>query len=383
MKTRKHKIQIWPLAGIILLVLALVLQTSLSSKVSAAQITSRKLTLSSSTPSASATWTFTFSTPGTTALNGIAIQICTTASSGCTAPGTGGNWDRSSAAFASLTYNGAAQGGWAIDNSTSPCDGGTYLCIKNNSSANATANPIEVTFSTVANPDTTNTSFYGRITTYTGDDFTGALDSGVVAASTSTAIVLTGYMPESLVFCTGGTVSTTAGLPDCTTATAGGITLPDFSPTTTSTGTSQMAASTNAGSGYVITVTGPTLTSGGNTITAIGGTAEASIPAKVGGQFGLNLVANAGASNYAAVGADVAASPNGTNLRGQPTAPYATADQFAFQAATAQQVAASDNTAAGPTDAQIFTVTYIVNVPGSQPAGTYTSTLTYICTPTF
>jgi hypothetical protein len=383
MKKRKNQIQLWPLAGIILLLLALVLQTSLSSKVSAAPLTSRKLTLSDSTPSASTTWTFTFSAPGTTALNGIAFQICTTASSACTAPGTGGNWDRSSASLTSLTYNGSAQAGWALDSTTAPCNAATYLCIKNNSSATATANPIVVTFSTVANPDTTNTSFYARITTYTGDDFTGTLDSGVVAASTSTAIVLTGYMPESLVFCTGATVSTTSGLPDCSTATAGGITLPDFSPTTTSTATSQMAASTNAGSGYVITVTGPTLTSGGNTIGAIGGTAEASIPAKVGGQFGLNLVANAGGLNYAALGSDVAAAPNGTNLRGQPSVPFGTADQFAFQAATAQQVAASDNSSAGPTDAQIFTVSYIVNVPGSQAAGTYTSTLTYICTPTF
>ena len=346
---------------------------------SAAQLTSRKLTLGSSTPSASTTWTFTFSSPGTTALNGIAIQMCTTASGSCTTPGTGGNWDRTGAAYSTLTYNGSSQAGWALDTTTAPCNGTQYLCIKNNSSATATANAIEVTFTTVTNPDTTNTSFYGRINTYSGDDFTGAVDNGVVAASTSTAIVLTGYMPESLIFCTGETVGLNAGLPDCSTATAGGISLPDFSPSTVSSATSEMAASTNGSSGYVITVYGPTLTSGGNTISAIGNTAEASQPGKIGGQFGLNLKDNATPD----FGAEVTPSTNGTNYKGQATAPFATADNYAFSANTTQQVAASDNGGAGPSDAQRYDVTYIVNVSGAQAAGTYTSTLTYVCTPTF
>jgi len=56
-------------------------------------------------------------------------------------------------------------------------------------------------------------------------------------------------------------------------------------------------------------------------------------------------------------------------------------DNFKF--ASGDPVADSANGGLGPTDAQIFTVTYIVNVTGSQPAGTYTATFTYICTPTF
>ena len=32
---------------------------------------------------------------------------------------------------------------------------------------------------------------------------------------------------------------------------------------------------------------------------------------------------------------------------------------------------------------QIFTVAYMANVSGSQPAGTYATTLTYVCTATF
>ena len=65
---------------------------------------------------------------------------------------------------------------------------------------------------------------------------------------------------------------------------------------------------------------------------------------------------------------------------------YGTVDNFAFQ--NGDVVANSGYTAGGPgspvaSDSQIYTASYIVNVPGSQAAGTYTTTLTYICTPTF
>ncbi len=195
-------------------------------------------------------------------------------------------------------------------------------------------------------------------------------------------------MPESLVFCTGEQVGLTVGVPDCATATAGTITFNQlFTPVDTAIAESQMAASTNAGSGYIITVNGATLTSGGNTITAMG-TAAASV--KNISQFGMNLKANtaAAASGFPGtvapyISADVAPAANltGVNYRGQPKAGYNTADTFKFT--SGDTVAASDFTAPGGTDSQIFTASYIVNVPGSQPAGSYTTTLTYICTPTF
>jgi hypothetical protein len=186
-------------------------------------------------------------------------------------------------------------------------------------------------------------------------------------------------MPESLVFCTGATVTTTASVPDCATATSGNISFNQlFSPTDTATATSQMAASTNAGFGYNITVAGPTLTSGANTVTAMSAAA-----AGVRGlsQFGLNLKANTTTTSTPAVGTEVAAASNGTNYKGQAAAGYNTADTFKF--VSGDSVANSSFGGAGGSDAQIFTASYMVNVPGSQPAGTYTTTLTYICTPTF
>ncbi len=367
------KLGLLALAAVYLLVISLTLLPT--RQASAAALTTRKLTLGSSLISTATTWTFTFSAPGTTALNGISFQICTTATGSCTTPGSGASWSNSGATYSTLTYNGSSQGGWTLDNAGA--GGAQYLAIKNNSSATSTANPIVVTFNSVTNPDTTNTTFYARIKTFTGDDFTSQLDTGVVAASTAQAITLSGYMPESLVFCTGGAISTTGGgIPDCSTATSGSLTFPDFSPTATSYVTSQMAASTNADSGYAITYSGATLTSGGNTILAMSSPTTSNIGFS---QFGVNLKDNATPN----VGANLSAASGAATLQGLPTTDYNTADTFKFTA-SGDNIANSDfDGTAGPSDGQIYTVSYIVNVNGAQPVGTYTTTLTYICTPTF
>jgi hypothetical protein len=244
----------------------------------------------------------------------------------------------------------------------------------------------------IQNPSTANQTFFVRISTFASANATGSpTDTGTVAASTTTQIQLSGTMPESLVFCTGLTIGTTAGVPDCTLAGTGVVPFNQlFSPTDTAIAESQMAASTNAGSGYAITVNGPTLTSGSNTITALG-TPTASL--KGVSQFGMNLMANTSSAAISFPGtvspyisSDVVVPSNGTNFRGEPQTGYNTADTFTFN--NNAVVADSGYTAGGPgpavaTDAQIFTASYIVNVPGSQAAGTYTTTLTYICTPTF
>jgi len=275
---------------------------------------------------------------------------------------------------ATLGSNTGAISGLSLVNTT---NGAPYLT---RAAASVTPGSVTIRLDSVTNPTAANTTFFVRISTFATTNATGGTtDTGVVTASTANPIVLTGIMPESLIFCTGGTVVTTGGVPDCTTATSGSISFnQEFSPTNTATATSQMAASTNASSGYAITVNGPTLTSGANTIA---GMAVAGVGVRSTAQFGLNLKANTTTTSTPAVGTEVAPAPNGTNLRGQASTGYNTVDQFKF--VTGDNVAKSDNVAPGPTDAQIFTVSYIVNVPGSQTAGTYTTTLTYICTPTF
>jgi hypothetical protein len=284
-------------------------------------------------------------------------------------------------------------------------------------------------FNGIVPPTNANETFFVRISTYSGTDgATGPVDSGVVAASTATPIEITGTMPESLVFCTGRTVPVipTTTVPDCASATAGTVGFDKlFSPTDTAATTSQMAASTNATYGYVITVNGSTLTSGSNTIAGMVGGAGAPLPSTRGtAQFGMNLVANtttvasgfganaldltpdpnncqttptnAGCAAWLATdnyadSSNIATASNGTGYRGQPLLGYRTVDQFRFQNGNAVANSLEDdadpstvgNSAQGGTDGQIYTVSYIANVPGNLPAGTYSTTLTYICTPTF
>lgn len=311
---------------------------------------------------------FAFTLPTAGTVGSIKLQYCTLAAGTCTTP-TGLN-----TIGATLDAQTGATG-FTINNTT---NGEPYLTRV----AAATTASLAVTYTlgSVTNPTTTNQSFYVRISTYATTDTTlSSTDSGNVVASTATPIDLTGIMPESLVFCTGGTVGTTSGVPDCATATGGAVSFDRlFSATDTATATSQMAASTNAGFGYAITVNGVTLTSGTNTISAMS-TSTTSV--KGVSQFGMNLKANTAASSNPAVGIEAAPTANGTNYKGQAKLGYDSVDNFKFL--TADIVAASDNGGAGGTDAQIFTKSYIVNVPGSQPAGTYTTTLTYIATPTF
>jgi hypothetical protein len=339
-----------------LFVVSIITSVLLPAQVFAAQLAARKLTLGTSAGNTATTWTFSFQPAATTALNGMTFQVCDSPSGTCNIPG---GWTNAGSAFSSLTYNGSNQTGWALDNAAG------FLRIKNNLSTQATASPIVATFNSVTNPNTTNASFYVRINTYTGDDYTGALDAGVVAASTSQQITLTGTMDESLVFCVGTSITGQ----NCGTISGNSINFGTFSPTVTSAATSVMAASSNSSSGYVITVNGSSLTCGACAGTpSIAALASQTASATNTGQFGLNLKDNLTPN----VGAEV----SGTGVAAATTN-YSTANQYRF--GTGEPVAS----AAGATNANTFTVSYIVNVPGNQPAGVYATALTYIATATY
>jgi hypothetical protein len=379
---------------------ALITQALPPRSASAAQITVRSLTLQAGTvdtngdgipdggslAGGNVRHRFVFTVPSTsTNIGSIRFLYCTTAApvSGgvqCNAPG---GMNAGSATMGDETGSGAT--GFSVSSAAA-----NEVVLSRATAANPTSGGLNYRLDGIVNPTAVNTTFFVRISTYTSTDGTGtAVDTGSVAASTTYPIEIEGTMPESLVFCTGRTVSTTVSVPDCTTATPGDIEFDQlFSPTDTATATSQMAASTNAGAGYAITVNGPTLTSGSNTIAPMANTETGvSVPLVLGtSQFGLNLVANTTTFNNATpvatfLGLDVAPVSNTTNYRANPADDYD--DDDAFKYWSSDIVARSDDGAPGGTDAQIYTVSYVVNVPGSQPAGTYTTTLTYICTPTF
>jgi hypothetical protein len=341
----------------------------------AAQITTRSLTLQAgitdggSKPGGVVNHLFNFTLPSNTTVGSIQFQYCTLAAGTCTMP-TG------LVTTSAVLNNQSGVTGFTMVNTT---NGSPYLTRSTAVITGGTG--VSYQLNSITNPTSVNgETFYVRISSFASANATGgATDTGTVAAATSRGINLSGTMPESLVFCAGATVSTTSGVPDCSTVTTGAVAFGQlFSPTDTATATSQMAASTNAGAGYAITVNGPTLTSGANTVSPM---AAAALGAHGLSQFGINLKQNTTLTSTVAVGTEIATPSNGTNYRGQAVTGYNTVDNFKF--ATGNVVADSASGGAGGSDAQIFTASYIVNVPGSQPAGTYTTTLTYICTPTF
>jgi hypothetical protein len=359
----------------------------LPSNASAAQITSRSLTLQDgasdggSKPGGTVKHKFDFTVPTNGTLGSIKFEYCLIASGTCTTPAG------LSTTGATLT-NQSGLTGFTLVNTT---NGAPYL-TRTAASTGATNTVVSYQLSLVVNPDNTNCfggttpqsnncPFYVRISTYASTDTTGSsTDTGTVAASTATQISLSGYMPESLIFCTGGAISTTASIPDCSTATSGSISFNQlFSPSDTATAVSQMAASTNGNTGYTITYSGATLTSGGNTVSPM---SAATTGVRGTSQFGLNLKANTTTTSTPAVGANVNPAANGTNYKGQALTGYSTVDTFKFTT-SGDSVANSAFSGAGPTDSQIYTVTYIVNANGAQAVGTYTTTLTYVCTATF
>ena len=118
-----------------------------------------------------------------------------------------------------------------------------------------------------------------------------------------------------------------------------------------------LIASTNSGSGYNITVDGNTLTSGANTITAIGATNTA--PATGTEQYGLRMAATGGS--------------------GTVSAPYAASGFALDTAAFPDEVAYCAGASADTT----YSVRYVANIAGITEAGSYTSTLTYVATGNF
>lgn len=365
----------------VIIISALISSVLPAGRAVAGQITPRKLTLQAvgavggSTPGGVVNHDFQFSVPSATAVQSIKFTYCTKArDTSCVAPT---NMDATTATVGTLS----GISGWTMGAKTA------NSVVITNASAVSVAGADEVQLLSVKNTTDANTAFYVDIATFTSNDATtGQIDEGWVAAATANQIQLSGTMPESLIFCTGDTINAPGGIPDCSSATNAIVDFNQlFSPTATATATSKMAASTNASGGYVITYTGPTLTSGGtNTITPMDNSG-ASEQSTIGiSQFGMNLAVNTGSeyTNAPAVGSAITPASNGTNLRAQAITNYDTAGNFKFTT-SGDSVANSASGGASGSDMQLYTVSYMVNVNGAQTAGTYTTTLTYICTPTF
>ena len=126
-----------------------------------------------------------------------------------------------------------------------------------------------------------------------------------------------------------------------------------------------MLVSSNAQSGYNVSLVGTTMVSGNNEIPALS-TGDVSRPGT--SQFGLNLTANSTPAGGSL--------PSGPGLA-NPVSNYATADTYRF--VNGETLVST----IGPDDVRLFTASYIVNIANSQPAGIYVTTITYVCLASF
>lgn len=131
----------------------------------------------------------------------------------------------------------------------------------------------------------------------------------------------------------------------------------DLTGTSTEVGAHNIEVGTNAASGFILTVGGSTLTSGVNTITAIGPTNTVSAPGSE--QFGIRATVGGGT--------------------GTVSAPYAAAGFALDTAAFPDELGAS----VGPSAVTTYSMRYLANIAALTEAGAYTATLTYIATARF
>lgn len=324
-----------------------------------AGMTTRSLTLTSSASGAAGvSYTFAFDPDLTTTIKSVRIDICDTVAGTCTPAGTGVPSGFVSTTGAVGTISGIGSGGsWTGTFTTNG-----RIDLANNSNTGAPGS-VSVQITNLTNPSANNTSFYARMTTYSDSAWTTALDSGTVVASTAYQIQVSASVNETLTFCTGSSGITTSS---CAGAANSTVDLGTLSTSSTGTGTSQIGVSTNATTGYSISINGSIPMSGGNGINAMTGVDDQS---QVGTeQFGINLVDNATPN--------VGSAPDGSGS-GAPVESYDDIDRFHFTSGTPVASKGSSESF------RRYTVSYIANIAGDTPAGTYTGTYTYICTATF
>jgi len=178
--------------------------------VSAAQLTSRSVAISTSKPSATATYDYSFTLPTTGNVGSVSFQACTTPLGTCTSPGGTINMNAGTITTASWSSNnfsrdtaGTGASGNCQSNSGSNVN---YLCIKRTTPASETAGARTVSAPSQVNPTTVG-SYYIRITTYSDSAWVTAVDSGVVAYSIANQLTINARIQEILNFCVGTTTT--------------------------------------------------------------------------------------------------------------------------------------------------------------------------------
>lgn len=214
-------------------------------------------------------------------------------------------------------------------------------------------------FDNMVNPTGETQDFYIRMTSHASMDGTGPIiDYGSVSATTTQEVGLYTQVPPVLIFCVAAQINDN----NCEDLDGNYVDFGTLSPDQTVYASSEIQARTNAQYGYSISVHGKTMTSGIKEIPSLTVPTQ-SFPGV--GQFGMNLAVN----TTPAVGA----TPTGPGTNAVVNPVYETPDFFLFIPGDVIV------TSSAVTMTRKFTANYIVNVPEDQPAGVYSTTVTYVC----
>jgi len=321
----------------------------------AALMTNRSIAIGSSKAGATTTHSFSFTLAGGSSVGSMMFEYCANTpifDLPCVTP-TGLN--ASSAALASQS----GETGFSIN---APLSSSSKIVLSRASASTTTAGASSYSFNNVINPSTSGESYYVRISAYSSLDATGVpTDKGsVVFVITSSDLTIGAYVPPFVAFCVGQSLG-----PNCSSATGFDLNMGTLSESSTATQTTQISGATNVSTGYTVYVLGYTLTAGTNVIPAMATAASSTIGTS---QFGLNARANTNPT----VGQD----PSGAgNLA--PIGQYATPNLFKY--VSGEAIAQTT----GTSDFNTVTISYVANTSKAQPAGVYTTTLTYVATSTF
>ncbi len=337
--------------GILLLAIVYVCCFGLWTEVSAAQLTARSVRIGSSNTSVVTQHQYSFTLMSTSNIGSIFFQYCSNSpliGTPCTAP-------------AGLNVSGAVlsaqsgEAGFIVD----PATNANSILISRAPAANS-AIPVSYTFTNITNPSTPGQTVYVRVGVYATNNGTGPYtDEGSVAFAPVSPVQVSGFVPPFLIFCVGVTVSG-----DCSSQSGQLLNFGELSDKQPSFATSQFAGATNDPGGYVVFVNGLTMTSGSNTINALASPTGSIVGTS---QFGMNLRANTNPG----VGSDSSGLGTAT-----ATPDYNVPNAYVFKN---QQVIGSPL----PTNFNLFTVSYLVNISENQAPGVYNTTLTYVATAAF
>lgn len=152
---------------------------------------------------------------------------------------------------------------------------------------------------------------------------------------------------------------------------SGGLSdLGTFSSSTASTKTIVVKVRNYLSSGYTVQLIGKAPTYGGHSITSLT-TPTSSTPGTE--QFGVNAVAN----TSPLVGADLTQVPSSSTSFGTVSPNYATPNKFMYSSG---DVIASSAKSSGETD---YTISMIINISNTTPAGQYTSDFSAVVIPAY